>query len=230
MGGLLKLAGTLFAYFSMATVLALVGGAAYFALTGAFTTSKAYRMLAVLQDVDIEALEKEARESSEQDDREQVSIEEVKLARAKETLNINLREDAIDKGITHLRNIQARLVEEKRRYNDLKTQFDQRLKKLEDGATTKAIRELQDSIAAMHPRQAKDQILRMIDDDAMDTVVTIVKGLPLDRRKKLFAEFKTDVEAGKLADILRQIRLGVPEATLIKSTRDKLKKLESDSS
>ena len=81
----------------------------------------------------------------------------------------------------------------------------------------------------MQPKQAKDQLLRMLDEAGPEElekvnrdVVTMLKSMPLDKRKKIVSEFKTDEEAEKLHEILKQIREGVPDLTLIHETREQL--------
>ena len=46
----------------------------------------------------------------------------------------------------------------------------------------------------------------MIDDGAMDDVVTIVKAMPLDKRRKILREFRTAAEAQQLHELLIEIR------------------------
>jgi hypothetical protein len=60
-------------------------------------------------------------------------------------------------------------------------------------------------------------------------VVTILKAMPLDKRKKILAEFKSEEEAEKLHDILKQIREGVPDTALIRETRAQLAKFSPSS-
>jgi hypothetical protein len=60
------------------------------------------------------------------------------------------------------------------------------------------------------------------DDDPMRDVVTILKSIPLDKLRKLMTEFKTEDEKEKLAEILRQVRLGKPDVDLIRDTRNQL--------
>jgi hypothetical protein len=56
----------------------------------------------------------------------------------------------------------------------------------------------------------------------MRDVVTILKSIPLDKLRKLMTEFKTEDEKEKLAEILRQVRLGKPDVDLIRDTRNQL--------
>jgi hypothetical protein len=58
-------------------------------------------------------------------------------------------------------------------------------------------------------------------ETALNQVVAIFKNMSLDHRKKIIAEFKED-DAPRLQEILRQIRLGMPEVKLLRDTRVKL--------
>ena len=60
------------------------------------------------------------------------------------------------------------------------------------------------------------------DDDPMQDVVTILKAMPLDKQKKIFSEFKSDPEIKKMAEILRNIRLGKPDSDVLHDTRNEL--------
>ena len=60
------------------------------------------------------------------------------------------------------------------------------------------------------------------DDDPMRDVVTILKTMPSDKQKKILAEFKLEPEEEQLAEVLRQVRLGSPDADLIRNTRQEL--------
>ena len=84
-------------------------------------------------------------------------------------------------------------------------------------------KELQRTIEAMRPEQAKAQLLKMLDDEAMDDVVTIVKSMPVDKRKKIIAEFKEGTDADRLYEILKNILRGEPNASTIQEARNSLK-------
>ena len=88
------------------------------------------------------------------------------------------------------------------------------------GARDAALLEVQRTLEAIAPKQAKEQLLRMLAeaktpaDQPMEDVLRILKAMPLDKRKKILAEFKTPEEIEKLADVLREIRLGGSDAQM----------------
>ena len=73
------------------------------------------------------------------------------------------------------------------------------------------------------PKQAKEQILKMIEADEIKDVVTIFSAIPITKRAKIVAEFKSPEETKKLDDILRLIREGVAEVNLIEKTDRQIK-------
>ncbi|EAQ82026.1 hypothetical protein [Blastopirellula marina] len=227
----LKLAASSFAYLCVATVLAAAIGAGVLIATNRVDSSKAYSILAIVYGIDEDKIREQLDEESKPaEDNEEPDMQAVIDARARRHLALDFRIQALDTGIENIRGMQANLAEERRRYDQLKTSFDDRLKKLEEGVRDDAIVELQRTMEAIDARQAKEQMMIMLerDDNSMQDVVTILKGMPNDKRKKIIAEFRSEEEKQKLADILNQIRLGVPEASLIKGARDQLDQFQPE--
>jgi hypothetical protein len=229
---LIQITAGAMACFCVATVLAEGVGATFVYLRVGMSQDKLYRMLAVLENVDVDAIRAKHEAAKKPEQSEQVSPEDVLRARLVKDLHLDLRETAIDKAILELRALEGKLKTERDRYDELKQGFDERLAELARGATDTSLQEVQRTLEAIAPKQAKEQILQMLDEpdedaarQAMTDVVTILKAMPLDRRKKIIAEFKSEKEAEQLHDILREIRLGEPEVSLIRDTREKVKGL-----
>jgi hypothetical protein len=87
---------------------------------------------------------------------------------------------------------------------------------------------VQVTLEAIAPKQAKEQLVKMLQDpkspanDPMEDTVRILKAMPLDKRKKILAEFKTPEEVKTLAEILRVVRLGGSDTELMRDTRAQL--------
>jgi len=193
---------------------------------GTLADERLLGMFAALQG--IQAVPPEAAEGELDPNAEQPSFDQMVQARVQASLDLDLRESAIDKSLLDLRATETQIKTERERLDLWKTDFDQRLAKLETSGTDAALVEVQRTLEAMSPKQAKDQVLRMLDeaptaeDDPMQDVVAILKALPESKQKKLFAEFKTPDELDQLAEILHQIRLGLPDSELIRDTRNQL--------
>ena len=131
--------------------------------------------------------------------------------------------------------IETQLKTESNRLDSWKQSFDKRLADLQTAATEAALLEVQRTLEAIQPKQAKEQIMKMLAepktaaDDPMEDVVRILKAMPLDKRKKILAEFKTPEEIEKLSEILRVIRLGGSDTDLLRDTRGQLQQQNANS-
>ncbi len=218
--------GSLFVAFALGTTISLIVLVAMLWWKGALTDDRLLGMIAALQG--IQPLRATSADESNTVAAEQPSLDQIMQSRLRASLDLDLRESAIDKSLGDLRTVESQIKTERERLDLWKLDFDQRLAKLETAATDAALLEVQRALEVMSPKQAKDQILKMLDepgaavDDPMQDVVTVLKSMADDKRKKLLGEFKTPEEAEKLAEILREIRLGLPDSEIIRDTRNQL--------
>jgi hypothetical protein len=223
---------TLFAFFSIATVIAEAGLLAVLWQRGLLTEQTVQNLLAIAYDIPVRELYDQMAAKAQPVKKEMVSFAEVQEARMLSSLDLDLREMSTDKGRLDLRELRMLLDQENGRYNLVRNEFNQEWDNLQKGATETALRELQRQIESLQPKAAKDQLLRILDspdlpaDTALNQVVTIFKSMAVDKRKKIVAEFK-DTDSQRLQDILRQIRLGMPEVGLLRETRDKLQQFRA---
>jgi hypothetical protein len=217
--------GALFVAFCIGTVISLVVISGMMWWKGVLTDERIYGMLAALQGVKpppppkLTALDTDA---------EQPSFEQILNARLRASLDLDLRESAIDKALGDLRTIETALKSESSRLDLWKQSFDKRLADLQSAASEASLREVQQTLEAIQPKQSKDQLMKMLAEpktaanDPMEDVVRILKAVQLDKRKKILAEFKTPEEIEKLHEILRVIRLGGSDTELLQETRKQL--------
>jgi hypothetical protein len=197
----------------------------------------------VLYNIDLVKPAAEKMIAARQAKMEDPSYDDVLRVRALRTLDQSLREQSIDDGLADLRLLQRDLMEERRRYDLLKRSFDAELEKLQHVATQSAIVEVQQTLETIKPKQAKDHMVRMLPDgfvkgeftemtdaqrQAVIDVVAIMKAMPLDKRKKILAEFDSEEDAQLLAELLRLIRIGVPEVELIGDARSRLEEFNAN--
>ena len=231
---LLRLSFAACVYFCAATILAEIGILAALGARGALTREKIIYLTAIARGVDLAAFPTSLERPTGPAHHEQVSWEEVLEARARQSADLDLREMVADRGLSEVRQLESLLEQMRDRYTQLKASFDQRLERLHQGAADPSLLEVQRELESVAPKLAKEQILRMLEDQdippetTLRFVVSMFKRMPLDKRKKILAEFKSE-DMPRLHEILRQLRLGVPEVTLFRDTRERLKKLRSES-
>lgn len=232
---LLRLSLTGLAFFSVATILAQAALMGMLYARGNLSPAKVVDLIAISQDVDLKTMWRKLELSSKPVDIEQVSFEEVLRARKHLSLDLDLREIAADKGLIDVRQLGVLLEDERRQYDTLKYEFDQRIENVRQGAVDEGLREVQRQLESVDAKLAKDQILRILGnpdippDTSMNFIVTIFKNMPLDRKKKIMGEFKTPEDRRQLNMIVNQIRLGVPDVEVIRQTREQFEAFNSRS-
>ena len=149
--------------------------------------------------------------------------------RLERELDNSLRAMVLDGAVEDFRVLEQELRVERDRYDALRRSFEGRLAELEQTTRDGGLRQLQETLETIRPRQAKDEIVRMLDDDrtrgddrGLRDLVTILKSMPTDARKKIMAEFKTDDEMAQLHRVLRELRLGEPASSLVEQARGDL--------
>lgn len=224
---MVSLGGAILLWFCVGTVLAQGALLSVLWAKGFLSQERVLSALAAWQGLDIHSTASAAHTAPDEQ-REEPSYDEIVRRRALLSLDLDLRESAIDKSLSDLRNVETQIRTERERLDGWKQSFDDRLASLQTTTTEAALQELQRTLEAIAPKQAKDQLLNMLDSPAnrhdrpMQDVVSVIKAMPLDKRKKIFGEFKTPQEVEKLGEILQEIRLGTPDSDLIRDSRSQL--------
>ncbi len=221
----LRWLGALLIALSIGTFVSVLVILAMLWMKGALTDERLYAMLAALKGIEPAT---STQQVSLDPDAEQPSLQQVLAARTVASLDLDLRENAIDKTLGDLRTLERQLQTESQRLDTWKESFDKRLSDLQKAATEDALLEVQRTLEAIAPKQAKEQLMKMLadektpSDDPVEDIVRILKAMPLDKRRKILAEFKTPEEVEKFHEILRVIRVGGTDVQLLRETRAQL--------
>ncbi len=211
-----------FTYFCIATVIALATAVAALASKGALDQARLYRVLAAMHGIDVVTMQQQLMAQDEEANNEQPSYEARLEQQTLQSLDQDLRNEAISNALVDMKTIQTELETETARFEELKQAYAAKLQQFADEEQANSLKELQRTLEAIKPAQAKEQILKMVQDDAMDDVVTILKSMAIDKRKKIIAEFKLGPDTDVLYDILKNIGQGEPAASQIRDTQKKL--------
>jgi hypothetical protein len=222
---LFGISATMLTAFCVATIVAQVTALGAFWFKGALDPDRLYRVLAAMHGEDVVTMQARLIAAEKNEDLEQPSYEAIETQRTLKSLDLDLRESALENGMHALQGLQMMLETNQTRFKKLKDSYDAHLTQIAENEKATSLREVQMTLEAIKPKQAKEQIVKMIEDDGMTDVVAIMKQMPLDKRKKVFAEFKTPPETEHLYQILTNIRQGEPLASQIGEARNELKTL-----
>jgi len=228
---LFALLGQGFLYFCVGTVIAASVGTAMLFQRGAFSDDRVLNMWAALHGIPVPGETVSAAGDAEDAD-EQPAYDDIVMKRALVGLDLDLRENTVEKALGELKTIELKIRTEQERFDRLVGSYEEKLKSLEANAADAAVLETQQTLEALPPKQAKQQLLNLLDEapspgieNPMAAVVALVKALPIERRRKILQEFKTPSEDEKLAEILKEILRGAPDVPFLKQASDELRNL-----
>lgn len=214
----MRLLTKLFVAFCIGTVLAQGIVLAMAAARGNLNKVTFFKAIALLNGVDITGDQlQEMLDKSKQTPKP--TYEDIEWERATQSKSLDMRERSI---LQYKRQVDELLSEHKLVVADFdrrKNEFYRFLETTQQNLSNESLKELQRTLEILSPELAKDQLITFLQDDKMDDVVAVVKGMPLDKRKKVLGQFTTPEETAKLNEILSTLRRGDPKAGLIEKAR-----------
>ena len=219
---MIRFLGALLAYFCIATVLAGVIGVSIGWSTGQLDQTKLARMAAVLEGIDLPAAAPTAAQQATPAPAV-ASIADREAARSSQFRLLELREQSLENRLKQVRFEKQNLDLEKKRFEYDKVGFERRLGADKLSTLAAASENARLLLESVKPKQSKELILKMLEAEEIEAVVSLLSAMPIAKRAKIAAEFKTEEETKKLDEILRRIRLGEPDVGVIDETLGRLK-------
>ena len=218
---LLKSGTSLLLLFCAATLLAQLIIVGYLWATWQLNREKVIQMLAIAQGIDLFAAREEARSDEEQIPPEEPSYQDWIERRATMFRDVELREQALENALARLKSDQQQLAQDRAALEQLRVGFQNELLALKEGAEVEGRQTVARILESIKPKQAKDQVLQMLDNDEIDEVVILLRDMTESKRAKIIAEFETPEENEKISEVLRLIRQGEPQASMVSQTLGK---------
>lgn len=208
----IRLLGSVVVYTCVSTVLAGAAILTYLANAWELDREKLEKMLAVAQGTDTATSGKPAA-VVEPLPAEQASYEQILERRALAVRHLELREQAVKHDLDQVRFEHRRLADEEKQCRQLRKTFETELAAAQKNAQSEGRQEVLRTLESIKAKQAKEQLMRMLERNELDEVVSLMSAMSETKRAKIVAEFKTEIDSEKLADILRRIREAAPVTT-----------------
>jgi len=218
---LVDTAANLLVYFCAATLVAELVVLAYLWSAWELDGQKLARIAAVARGIELPATAS-GDPAADGVAAEEVSYEEIIDRRARLFRDLELRELALKNAVDQLTFQQRELAEQQQKQRQFSQKFAAQLQALKEGAEAEGREVVRSTLQSLQPSQAKQQLVEMLDDDEMDEVVMLLAEMPASNRAKILAEFKTPDENDRLAEVLRRIRQGAPQASLADQAMNQL--------
>jgi hypothetical protein len=199
----------LFVWFCVATLLAQLAVLTIAAAKGNLNNKMLTRMLAALNGIDIQGdrLQEVLVKSK---GAPVPTYEDVLDAKVKSSLELDSRQEALERLQRQLTERERTLRQEITRFESSRKEFEQELDRIKKTAQSENLTEIQKILENLAPEQAKEQVLLMLKNNQKKDVVLILKALPPDKQKKLLAEFTNPPDQQQLSEVLQEIKNTTP--------------------
>lgn len=205
-----KLIG-LFLWFCAATFLAQICIVGLAASKGNVSRQSIAQVIGLLNGIDIQGARlKQALISAR--DTPTPLYQDVLDAKTNALLQLDSRSRALDNFQRQLSDQQREFQKKVENFDERRVQFEMQQEKQRTGTQLNKLKEVQTILENMAPEEAKKQLFIKLVNNELADVVSIIRGMPSDKQKKILAEFTQPEDHQKLADVLREIRRGQPQS------------------
>ncbi len=209
-------------YLSAATMIAVAIMACYLWSTWHMDRGRLVQMLAIAQGLDLFQTQVEDEGEEGTLSSEQPSMQQIIDARLSQDRDLKMREMALENGHDQLRTEQRRLVDDLAAYERMQDTFQTELAEVKTGAEAAGRAIVGATIQALEPEQAKLFLLEMLDKQETEDVVMLMRTMDERKRSGIIEAFQTPEEIAKVAEVLRLIRQGHPEAAIAEEVSQKV--------
>lgn len=202
---MIRILFSLIGYFATATVITLALGFAYLWKTDRLSDEKMFRMIALVQGIDLEQIAAAERAADEKTPPEEPSIDAVVDQKQVLDRNFEVKLLSLQRGRQEYDHSLQQLRSERERFDRLARDWESKLNQ-QDELTTQANRaKVVSDLEQVKPATAKTLLIQWIDDGRMDEVITLLGRMSENKKGKILKSFATPDELDKLHEIHRLI-------------------------
>jgi len=183
--------------------LALIAG--YLWHTDQLNGDKLFRMVALVQDVDLEQLAEAQRRQRDDVPPEEPSLDNMLRQQQIHDRNFEVKLLALQRGRQEYDHRLQLLQERIDRYDRLATDWQSRLRKQEELTTQENLAKVVAQLEQVRPDTGKDLLMRWINEGRMDDTILLMSKMSENKLGRILKTFQTDEELNKLHEIHQRI-------------------------
>jgi hypothetical protein len=211
----------------VATVITLALVFGYFWHTDQLNGEKVFRIVALLQDVDVQQLgASQQKKEGGGVPPEEPSLNEVLHHQQVQDRNFEVKLLALTRGKQDYDISLKNLNEQITRYDRMVRDTQSRLKQQEELTTQQNVAKVVSQLEQVKPDIAKDSLMKFIEEDRMDDAILLMNKMSESKLKNILKTFQTPQELSKLHDIHRRIISGGADSANLKKAIGELNTLD----
>jgi hypothetical protein len=193
----------LIGYLATATVITLALGVGYLWQTERLSDDKMFRMIALLQGIDLEQIAIAERASDEDVPAEEPSMDAVIGQQQVLDRNFEVKLLSLQRGRQEYDHRLQQLKTQTERFDRLARDWESKLKQQDELTTQENLAKVVSDLEQVKPATAKNLLMQWIEDGRMQDVITLLGRMSDNKKAKILKSFATPDELDKLHEIHR---------------------------
>jgi 3-methyladenine DNA glycosylase AlkC len=228
MSRIVNIAMGLVAYVCVATVIAAALAIGFLWHTDHLNSEKAFRIVALLHDVDLQQIAEAQRTHGDDVPPEEPALGDLLQRQLVQDRNLEVKMLALQRGRQEYDHRLQQLKEQTERYDRLAQDLQTRLKQHEELSTRQNVATVVGQLEQLRPDVAKESLMRWIKEGRMDDAILLMSRMSETKLSKILKTFETDEELDKLHQIHQKI-IGGSTTTQLEKTLGEIKQLDGRS-
>jgi hypothetical protein len=228
MSALIRWTLPLVAYLCVGTVISAAIGYGYLRRSGRLDDDTMFRVMALLQGVDLEALKQEGKKTEGEVPAEEQSFAEQQLQVQGAALRFDAKQKQLADSLVDFDYQLRQVSEATQRYAQLRTVVEQFLEDQQEKFANLGLAKVREQLEALIPKkQAKPILISMIEDGRVEEVILLLGSMKPQIRKEILRTFDTPTDVEILYRIQTHMLTDDPARPIIDAQLDALKQLQS---
>ena len=200
----------LIGYLSTATVIAASLGLGYLWQSERLSDEKMFRIVALLQDVDVDGIAAEKVALETEAPPEEPSMAQIERVREIAMRNFEAKQNSLKRRSGEVKHLLSQLSEARERFDAMARELDDRIRRESELSSQESISSIVRDLKSVKPEEAKLLLLRIIDGAgpdpdqrtaALGQVIRLMNAMPTTTLKNILKKFKTQDELNQLHEI-----------------------------
>ncbi|WP_425398298.1 hypothetical protein [Aeoliella sp.] len=216
-------------YVSTATMIAMAVGLLYLWNVHMLSNEKMFRILALMHDIDIEAIAEEEQVNDLEVPPEETSLEDIAMIREVKLRDYEVKLNALKIGTQEFERSFRDINEGRQRYDQMANELQQRLQQQKQLASQENLAAVVSQLQSIRPAEAKKLLLQFLEEpDGERDVIILMKKMQPGRLQKILAQFKTEDELEQYHKLLQLMLDGFPEGPEIDNMLERVRVPENE--
>jgi hypothetical protein len=217
---------SLIGYVATATVITMALGVGYLWKSEKLTDEKMFRMVALLQGVDLQQIADEQKSAESEVPPEEPSLDTVADQQHVLDRNHEVKMLSLQRGRTEFDARMLELKTQSERFDRMASEWENRLRQQGELTTQENITKVITDLEQVKPVTAKDLLMRWIEEDRMQDVILLLGRMSDSKKAKILKSFTTPEELDKLHEIHRLMMDSSESKQQLEQAQDELNSLK----